>query len=459
MDETKINIMENVDVKKAIFKLALPTMMAMVVQLIYNLTDTFFIGQLNDANQVAALSLSFPIFIIVTSIGNIFANGGASFISRSLGEKNYNEAKKTNATSFYSAIILGGIFTVLMLIFLNPILNIIGTSSNTFSFTQEYTQVIVSFSILLILQVAFAGLVRAEGQTTKAMLGMMIGNGINIILDPIFIFVFDMGIGGAAWATVIGNACGVLYYLIYYLRKKSILSISLKWFKPSKRIFSEIFKIGIPASLGQLVMSLSFILVNVFAASYGDNVVAGYGIHMRISSIAIMLIIGLAQGYQPFAGYNYGAKKSKRLLKAFQITMLYTTILAVVFTVVFAVFAENIFSVFIKDSNVIEYGVKILRAFIWCLPLFGIQMTLMISFQATGKAVKALLVSLGRQCILYLPLLFILNHFFGFEGFIYAQPIADILTTIMAVLLSFSFMKEIKNLNINTTPELIKQSS
>lgn len=449
MKESKLHIMESMDVKKAIIKLALPTMLAMIVQIIYNLTDTFFVGRLNDANQVAALSLVFPIFLFIISVGNIFANGGASYISRCLGEKKYDEAKKTNATCFYSAIILGIIFTIVIVIFMDPLLNIIGTSENTFQFTKDYTMILSFFSVFLILQIALSGMVRSEGETAKAMLGMIIGSGINIVLDPIFISVLNMGIGGAAWATVIGNFCGVLYYLIYYLRKKSILSISPVWFKPTKKIFKEVSKIGVPASLGQLIMGISFILVNVVASSYGDYIVAGNGVQMRVVSIATLIIMGISQGYQPFAGYNYGAKNSERLIKSFKITMLYNTVLSVLFTVLFALFSKDVIKIFINDPQVIDAGAKILRAFLCGLPFLGIQSTLMMTFQATGKALRAMFISLGRQCIFYIPLLFTLNALFGFNGFIFAQPIADIITTFIAIMFSFSFVKEIKTMSIS----------
>lgn len=452
MEQKRIDLMEKVPVKSAILKLAIPTMLAMVVQLIYNLTDTFFIGQTGDTNLVAAISLASPIFMAIQAIGNIFANGSSSYISRKLGEKDFTEAKHANSVAMYTALFIGVVITALLLIFRNPLTEIIGTNEDTFAPTLEYLTIIAAFSILPILQVGMSGLVRSEGATSTAMMGMVIGVGLNIILDPIFILVLDMGIAGAAWATVIGYIAGTVFYVLHFIGKKTLLSISPKDFKPSKRIYAETFKIGIPSAMSMAVMSVSFVLVNILAEGYGTHVVAGNGITMRVTSMVVMLVLGLAMGYQPFAGYNYGAKQYDRLKQGFKITLLYGTVLSVIFTIVFILFGEQLIAMFIKDTDdnvaaTVAAGTQILRAFIWATPFFGIQMTMMVTFQATGKALKALLVSLGRQFLLYLPLLFVLNALLGFDGFIYAQPAADILTTIVAVLLSISFIKEMNELH------------
>lgn len=448
MEQSRIDLMGKAPVKSAILKLAIPTMLAMAVQLIYNLTDTFFIGQTGDKNLVAAISIAGPIFMAIQAIGNIFANGSSSYISRMLGANDYKEAKRANAVAMYTAVGFGVVITVLLLTLKNPLLSIIGTDATTYVPTSEYLTILGSFSVALILQVSLAGLVRSEGATGKAMMGMVIGIGLNIVLDPIFILWMDMGTAGAAWATVIGNSMGALYYVLHFLSKKTMLSIKFKDFKPSKKIYGETFKIGIPSALSMAVMSVSFVLVNVLASGYGVYVVAGNGIEMRVGSMVITLVIGMTQGYQPFAGYNYGAKNYDRLKQGFKVTLMYSTVLSFFFTAVFILFGESLIGIFIDDAATVAAGTKILRAFTWGAPFFGIQMTMMVTFQATGKALKALVVSLGRQCIIYLPLLFTLNSLFGFDGFIYAQPIADILTTMVAVLLSLSFVKEMNSLHI-----------
>ena len=449
MDNSKIEIMENFPVKQAILKLSLPTMLSMAVVLIYNLTDTFFIGRLNDPNLVAALAIASPVFMSIQAIGNIFANGASSYVSRKLGEKDYAEAKKTTAVSVYTSIIVGVVITALLLLFRGPLLAVIGTSPATIGPTSDYYSVVSAFSIVFILQITFMGLTRSEGATDKAMVGTILGIVINIILDPIMIFVMDMGVGGAAWATAIGTTIGSLYFLFHLVSKKTLLSIHIHYYKPSRKIFGEVFKIGIPSALSNIVMSLSFILVNILAAGYGDHVVAGNGIQFRVAGMAFMLLMGLAQGYQPFAGYNYGAKKYDRLMEGFKYTLIYATSLGVFFFALFFFFGEGLIRIFINDAATIEVGAKILRAFCFAIPFIGLQMTMMVTFQSTGKALSAMIVSLGRQCIIYLPALLILNRLFGFNGFIYAQPLADILTTVVAVLLSRSFFREMRGLHEN----------
>ncbi len=446
MDKSRIQLMENEPVKSAILKLAIPTMVAMAVQLIYNLTDTFFIGQTKNELMVAAIAIAGPIFMFAQSIGNIFAIGSSSYISRKLGEKEYEEAKHTSSVAVYTAIVGAVLVMAALLIFMVPLLRIIGTSPDTVGYTADYLTVVAAFTPALVLQVALAGLVRSEGATNKAMIGMCIGIGTNIVLDPIFILDWGLGLGtaGAAWATVIGNVAGASYFLYHFLSKRTMLSIKPQDFKPSWRIYSETFKIGLPSALSSFVMCVSFILVNVLASKYGDHVVAGNGITMRIAGMCIMIVIGLAQGFQPFAGYCYGAKKFHRLDQGFKLTMLYGTILSLIFLFIFMFLGERMVGIFIDHEPTVQAGWEILKAFMICVPFFGVQMTLLVAFQATGMAVRAMIVSLGRQCIVYMPLLFILNHLFGFQGFIYAQPIADIVTTLLAALLSISFLKRIR---------------
>lgn len=454
-NNNNIKLMNDEPVKIAIIKLALPTMIAMGIQLIYNLTDTFFVGQTGNPDMVAAISVVTPLMLLLQAIGNIFAIGSSSYISRKLGEKNNLEAKRANSVTVYTAIGIALIMSVLALTFKDLILPNIGTSEATYKYTSDYFTIFVAFSIAVILQITLAGLIRSEGATKKAMIGMIIGIGLNIILDPIFILILKMGVSGAAWATVIGNGFGSTYLFLHFASKKSLLSIKFKDFKPSKKLYIEMFKIGIPAGISTFIMGISMILVNVIASNYGDYVVAGNGIHMRISSMCIMLVLGLAQGYQPFAGFNFGAKKFDRLISGFKITLLYSTILSCTFTAIFYIYSTDLISIFIDDVKTIEAGSKILKAFLWCLPFIGIQMTIMITFQSTGKSLKSMFLALGRQGIIYLPALFILNKLFGFNGFIYAQPIADILTTIMAVYMSILFAKE---LNVNhKNNNLIKQ--
>jgi putative MATE family efflux protein len=386
-----------------------------------------------------------PLFMFSQGIGNVFAIGSASYISRMLGAKNHAEAKHTNAVSFYTTMAIGALVTVLLFIFKTPLLHLIGTSDVTFEYANDYFSIISLFIIPAVLGMSLGGQMRSEGATQKAMVSMLVGIICNIILDPIFILVLGWGVKGAAWASIIGMITGMSYSISYFLSKHTMLSIKWRDFKPNKTMYKEILKIGLPSALSNLVMTFSSVLTNIIASSYGDFVVAGSGVNMRIFSLCFTFVFALAIGFQPLAGFNYGAKNYARLKEGFKLTIMYTTILAVFFSTIFIFFGKYFIMVFINDPQTIEAGNTMLHAFVWGLPCLGIQMTIMVSFQAMGKPMQATIITLGRQCIFYIPLLLTFNHFFHFDGFIYAQPIADILTTAIALAFSASIFRAMKH--------------
>jgi putative MATE family efflux protein len=442
-----MELMEKAPVSSAIVRLALPMMLGSVAQMVYNMTDTFFIGQTGDPNMVAGISLAMPLFMVSQGMGNIFAMGASSYMSRMLGAKNLDEARHTNAVSFYCIIGIGLLMTVALLFLQDPLLRIIGTSDVTFSYTRDYFAIISGFIPFAMLSIAINGQIRAEGASSTAMIGMLIGIVANIILDPIFILTFNMGTAGAAWATIIGQIASVIYYIVYFQRGASILSIKPRDFKPNRRMLAEIFKIGVPAAVSNIIFSFVAIVSNVIAAGYGDHVIAGSGISMRVTQLSFTMIMALAMGYQPFAGFNYGARNIKRLTSGWKTTMLYTTCLGVFFTIIFWFFGKSIMTLFIRDDLTIETGGKMMRAFLLGMPFMGLQMTIMVTFQALGKAIQATVVNMGRQFLVYLPLLFLLTRFFGFNGFIYAQPVSDIITTGIAGLMGITLLKSIRSLH------------
>jgi len=445
MDEKRLNILRDEPVLKAIMSLAIPTIMGMIVQVLYNLTDTFFVGKLNDPYQLAAVSVAFPLFIMLMAISSVFGTGGSSYISRLLGQKDYLMAKKVNATTFYSCIFIGIMVTFAGLFFISPILRLIGVTEATFQYASQYLMIIFSGSIIIILNFSLGLLLRAEGAAKEAMIGMMVGTGLNIILDPFFILYLNQGVRGAAIATIIGQSLGLSYYLYYYLKKNTAGSIAWKYWTPSRQIYTEIFKIGMPSSLNHVLMSVANTVSNIVAASYSDIVIAAFGINFRVFSMAVMLMIGLAAGTQPLIGYSYGAKNIKRFNETFKTAGLISTGIALFFTAIFYFFPAQLIQTFINDQEVINYGVQILKAFLIGLPFVGIQMLIMVTFQALGKGLPTLILSISRQGLFFIPIIFILNRLFGFSGFIYAQPIANILTFILAVILFQRIKLQINN--------------
>jgi putative MATE family efflux protein len=442
-----IELMEKAPVATAIVRLALPMMLGSAAQMVYNMTDTFFIGQTGDPAMVAGISLAMPLFMVSQGMGNIFAMGASSYMSRMLGAKNLEEAKRTNAVSFYCIAGIGLLMTVALLFVQDFLLPIIGASDVTLPYARDYFAIISGFIPFAMLSIALNGQIRAEGASSTAMIGMALGIVANIILDPLFILVFGLGAAGAAWATVIGQIASVIYYIVYFQRGASLLSIKLRDCKPNRTMFAEIFKIGVPAAVTNIIFSFVAIVSNVIAAGYGDHVIAGSGISMRVTQLSFTMIMALAMGYQPFAGFNYGSRNITRLVKGWKTTMLYTTCLGVFFTILFWLFGRSLMTLFIRDDLTIETGSKMMRAFLLGLPFMGLQMTIMVTFQALGKAMQATIVNMSRQFLVYLPLLFLLNRLFEFNGFVYAQPVSDIITTVVACLLGISLLKSIRSLH------------
>ncbi|MDR2071492.1 MAG: MATE family efflux transporter [Treponema sp.] len=447
MDNGSISLMEQERPALAIIRLALPMMLAMVAQMVYNMTDTFFIGQTGDPNMVAGISLAMPLFMVSQGVGNIFGVGASSYISRLLGARKGKDAKQTCSVAFWTTFGTGLLITAALFLFRTQFLRVSGASEITFPYADSYFSIINAFIPVSLLNITLSGQMRSEGATAKATQGMLIGIVLNVILDPLFILALDLGVAGAAWATVIGTIASVIYYCLHFVSPRTVLSIRPGDFKPSARLYAEILKIGIPAALSSIAMTICFVFRNRVAASYGDFVIAGSGINQRVGSISFMLIMALAMGYQPFAGFNYGAKKFDRLKAGFRITIIYSTLLSLFFTLIFAFWGRGIITLFIRDTATIDAGAKLLHATLWSLPFVGLQMTMMVTFQALGKSVLATIVTLGRDFLFYLPLLFIFNNLWQFNGYMYCQPVADGLTTCAALALSARLFKQLKELD------------
>ena len=292
------------------------------------------------------------------------------------------------------------------------------------------------------MQFTMSGLLRAEGATKQAMIGTVLGSVINIILDPIFIFVLKMGIQGAAVATAIGNILAFSYYILFYTKKSHLISISPKFFTFNKYYFWNIIKIGVPASLGMVLMSFGSILANNYAANFSDLVLAANGIAFRAVDLPFMLIIGLAHGCQPLIGYNYGAKNFKRMFDTIKTSMKINLFMGILFSSVCFIFANPILHFFINDIDVINYGAMILRLFCFSIPFTAIEMVIVVVFQSLGKAVQSLILSIGRQGLFYVPALIILSNRWGVQGFIWSMPLSDIFTGILAIILYVIFYKQ-----------------
>jgi putative MATE family efflux protein len=409
----KTHLLAEGDIKKTLLNLSLPAIIAMLISAIYNLTDTAFIGMLHDTAAMGAVSIAFPIFLVIAALGQGLGVGSASYISRRLGAKDNETANKTASTAVGTAIIIGTLVAVFGLIFIENILRFIGTSETMMPYAIDYSRPLIICAIFNIVNMTLNNIIRAEGSSRYSMFAITIGAVINIVLDPVFIFPLGMGVRGAAIATIIGQAFSTLYLALYFVRKKNLVKINFKNFTPSKEIYGQIFKIGIPSFSMEFLASLSISFLNSAAAVYGDAAVAATGIVIKLNTILLYVIIGYGQGFQPFVGYNYGAKNYQRVRDAIKISLVWTTAFSIIATVVFDVFAKPLVMAFSKDPEVIKAGVDFVIAVGLLRPLLGFQIIYLTLFQALGKSKQAAVLAIGRQGVFLIGAILILPGFFA----------------------------------------------
>ena len=446
-EKKSLEAFNSMTVSQAVIKNAVPAMISMLMVLVYNLADTFFIGQTHDAYQVAAVSLATPVFLMFMTVGTVFGIGGTSVISRAIGEGNNNYAKKVCSFCMWACIIIGIIMALFFLIFMDKILMLIGASNDTWRLAKEYLTIVSFAGPFVLISNCYSNILRAEGQATKAMIGQIMGNLLNVVLDPLMILVLGWNIRGAAIATAIGNIIASCYYIIYFLRGKSILSIKIKDFSIKDKICSNVLSIGIPASLASVLMSISQIIMNSMIAEYGDMAVAGSGVAMKVTMITGMISMGIGQGVQPLLGYCVGAKTWKRYKEIMKFSLTFAFVLGLSMTIICYLFVNQIVGVFLTNSSAFSYAVDFARILLTTSTLFGVFYVLTNALQACGAAVSSLIINLSRQGIIYIPALFIFRVMFGVNGLIWAQPVADILSIGLAIVLYLITTQKMMNNN------------
>lgn len=431
-----LEVFEKAPVREAVLRNALPAMAAMMMVLIYNLADTFFIGQTHDDLQVAAVSLATPVFLLFMAVGTVFGVGGTSVISRAMGQGRQDHAKKVCAFCMWSCVAVGLVMTALFLVFMDQILSLIGASADTWEYAKTYLTIVTLSGPFVLIANCYSNVIRAEGQSGKAMMGQVLGNLLNVILDPIMILALGWDIAGAAIATAIGNVVGAAYYIIYFLRGESGLSISIKDFTVKDKVASGVLAIGVPSALGSLLMSVSNILMNGQMAQYGDMALAGVGVAMKVTMVTGMVCIGLGQGVQPLLGYCVGARKWDRYRQCLRFSLVFAFALSAVLTAVCYLFTGPIVRVFLTDAAAFDYGVAFSRILLCTSCLFGVFYVLISALQANGAATESLIVNISRQGLIYIPAMFILGALFNETGLIWAQPVADVLSLLLAIALT-----------------------
>lgn len=441
-NEKSLEAFNRMSVPQAVMKNAIPAMVAMLMVLIYNLADTFFIGQTHNAYQVAAVSLATPVFLMFMAVGTVFGIGGTSVISRAMGEGRTEYAKKVCSFCMWACVIVGIGMSALFLLFMNPLLSLIGASEDTWEYAQNYLTIVSCSGVFVLISNCYSNILRAEGQATKAMVGQVMGNLLNVVLDPIMILGFGWNITGAAIATVVGNVAAAGYYIIYFLRGESSLSIRIRDFSVKDKIGSSVLAIGIPASLASVLMSISQIIMNGLMAGYGDMALAGIGVAMKITMITGMIAMGIGQGIQPILGYCVGAKTWERYKKIMRFSLVFAFILGLVMTVLCYLFTNQIVGVFLSDESAFAYAVRFARILLTTSTLFGVFYVMTNALQAMGAALSSLIINLSRQGLIYIPALFILKAALGVNGLVWAQPVADFLSIGLAALLYAATFKK-----------------
>jgi len=436
MKDKTTEIFKNAPVPKAVLNNAIPSIISMIMVLAYNLADTFFIGQTKDAYMVAAVSVATPAFLIFMAIGMLFGIGGTSLISRMLGQGNNEKAKNISSFCFWTGLVTGVISMFLIWVLNKPICLLVGASDETMAYTSEYLSILAVSIPFLIISNMFSNIIRSEGYAQKAMVGMIIGNVANIVLDPVMILLFKWNIAGAAIATTIGNILASIYYIMHLVSKNSLLSIHLKDYKAGNHIASGVLSIGVPASFNSILMSTSNIIINNFMKVYGDMAVAGLGVAMKVNMIVVMLLIGLGTGIQPLLGYCFGAKNKQRYMAVLKFSLCLALAMSIVMTIICYFGAAPLVTAFLENKDAFSFGFTFSRIYIIYGPVLGILFVMINAIQSTGAALPSLILSVSRQGLLFIPILLVLNAVSDTaQMLVIAQPVTDYLATAFSVIL------------------------
>lgn len=419
-------------VSKALMKLGIPTMIGMLISALYNAVDAYFVGGLGTS-QMGAVSVVFPVVQLVIGLGMMFGAGASSYISRLLGEKEYALADQTASTALFSGLLTGAAVIGLILCFLTPVLSALGATETILPYAREYSVIYVSGSILNVFNVTMNNLLTAQGSTRFTMAAMMAGSVTNLILDPILIYGLHMGIRGAAAATVISLCVNSLMY-VYYLRKqKGVLKPSIRKITIKGAVYKEILKIGIPVLTFQLFASAALGLTNTAAKGYGDYAVAAMGAVSRVMTVGIYVVFGFMKGFQPFAGFNFGAGQYERLRKAVKLCSLWSTAFCILMSFLCILYSGEVIGLFGTDPQMLALGGKALRLNALMFLTFGFQMVYASLYLSAGRSGAGSILSLGRQGIFFFPCILILPRLFGLSGIVWAQPAADICSALMTL--------------------------
>ncbi len=414
-------------------KMAIPTVISMLVTSVYNMADTFFVSQLGTS-AAGAVGIVFSLMAIIQAVGFTLGMGAGSMVSRFLGRQEQKKAEETAAGAFYAALFIGILLTVLGLLFLDPLMGLLGATPTILPFAKEYALYILFAAPVMCASFVLNNLLRSQGRAVLSMVGLGLGGLLNIALDPLFIFTLNMGISGAAIATMISQVASFCILLFWFVRGKSLVHVRFSQAARHISVYWSIFKTGFPSLCRQGLSSIATVALNRSAAVYGDEAVAAMSIVGRIFMFVLSVMIGFGQGFQPVAGYNYGAGRKDRVKQAIRFCLIAGTLLLTALGAIGFIFAPEIMALFRKDDpKVIEIGAFALRAQCLVLPLSPLTVIGNMAFQALGRSLSASFLSSARQGIFFLPLILVLPPWLGLTGVQITQAAADVLTTLVCI--------------------------
>mgnify|MGYP003417672454 FL=1 len=444
--ENQYNKMVNTPVSKLITSLAIPTVISMLVTSIYNMADTFFVSQISTQAS-AAVGVVFPIMSIIQAFGFTLGMGSGSLISIRLGQKRNEEANVIVSTAFFTAIGIGFLITILGIIFSTQFLSLVGASNTILPYAQDYAKYIFFGAPIMTASFVLNNVLRSEGKAFFSMIGLTTGGILNIILDPIFIYALDLGISGAAIATLCSQSISFLILLTCFLKHKTVCHINIKLYSLKKEVLPKIVTTGFPSLSRQGLSSISSILLNTAAGAYGDAAIAGMTITTKIVMFIASIMIGVGQGFSPVSGYNFGAKRYDRVKQAYTFTLTAGFILMGSLATIIFIFANQIMNAFINDLNVVKIGVAALRWQVAFLPFHSLIIGTNMLMQSTRHIKSATYLSMNRNGIYFIPAILILPRIIGLQGVEMAQFVADVLSAITAVPFAIYFFKKMSNYN------------
>ena len=448
-------LFEQTPVLKAVVSLEVPTVISQLITVVYNMADTFFVGQVGDPNQVAAASICLPLFMLLTGMANLFGIGGASLVSRSLGRGDAEHAKRASAFSLWAAGCAALVYGLLVYAFRGVLFPLVGANAATYRYCCQYALWVITVgAVPTVLSAAFAHLVRAEGYSRQASFGVAMGGILNMILDPIFISVLRLEIAGAAIATLLSNLAAVAYFLLLMRKKRSELVLSLRPQDVTLKlgIPGEVFLVGLPSAIMNISGVLSNICMNRLMASYSNEAVAGLGIAKKVDVLNYAVATGMSQGVIPLIGYNYSAKNYKRMMAAVRTAFILSVTVAVLGTAFLLTGARFIVRAFIDDPQTVYYGSRFQRIICVTGPCIPVAMVIITMFQSVGRKVTPLILSMLRKGAVDIPAMFLLNRLVGVMGIAWATPVADVVSMTAALLCFIPFWRKLRR-RIAETPE------